>query len=826
MSSFFKKIVLLLAIALFTASSVHAVSILTVQQGGTGVGTITGIIRGNGTAPFSAITDGSNGDVLTTNGAGVYSFQAGGGSQDLQQVTDVGNTTTNDIIGGALYAGSGTSTNSGLYLYDAANGVYANVYTGEDNIFGVNYNSQPILNYTGLYGTLNLIGSGGGAFDGIFTSLQVSSTVNRTLTFPDASGTLALSVNGNTADSAGNITISTGGAPGGSDTYVQYNDGGVFGGDSNFTWDKTNLDFEVGELSTEYNISIGNSSDHAFIGKGNWGSEFSGLNIFNDFIAIGHTSSPAVIEFTSFDNTIAIISDVLRIRNVDYTFPFSLGSAGSVLTDAAGDGILSWTTVGGGSGTVTDFIFTDGSGFDGTVSTSTSTPTLALTTSLTTGSVPFIGASGALNQDNAQFFFDNTNDRLGLGTASPTAKLDLREAGTGLTAAWTGYSGINSGSTFNTTAGVLTNTVASFVNTATRSAGANALTNIGLVASASGAQNNYAALFPLGNVGITQSSPLAKLHINTDSIGATQSDANGIILQNSTAATSGLQQYSPAVVFRSNAYLTTSAVSNTLDYRISAHPAGGTTAARGGFLIEQSLNGAGYSDMFEVGQTVTNGSGYQIKLNGATVFALGGGTVQFYGSSSGMGFYNSTGSVLFTAIDANGRWALTPVSLTTAATINTFNIAQTWNNASGDYTGINVAITNTNSASTARLLKLSVGGSSVFDINTSGGILQSLTTAINKFFGDMQFDKTITAGGTTGAQTINKNAGTVNFAAAATTLVVTNSRVTTGSIITATAQTDDTTCSVKNVVPAAGSFTITMVAACTAETAVSFIVIN
>jgi hypothetical protein len=51
------------------------------------------------------------------------------------------------------------------------------------------------------------------------------------------------------------------------------------------------------------------------------------------------------------------------------------------------------------------------------------------TTSFTTGSVVFAGASGVYSQNNAQFFWDNTNNRLGLGTASPSAKLAV--VGTG-----------------------------------------------------------------------------------------------------------------------------------------------------------------------------------------------------------------------------------------------------------------------------------------------------------------------------------------------------------------------------------------------------------
>lgn len=72
------------------------------------------------------------------------------------------------------------------------------------------------------------------------------------------------------------------------------------------------------------------------------------------------------------------------------------------------------STGGGGGGTVTSFTFTDGSGFDGTVSTGTTTPTLSLTTSLNTNSVPFIGAAGALSQ-NTFFTFTNATQSLVVG---------------------------------------------------------------------------------------------------------------------------------------------------------------------------------------------------------------------------------------------------------------------------------------------------------------------------------------------------------------------------------------------------------------------------
>lgn len=47
------------------------------------------------------------------------------------------------------------------------------------------------------------------------------------------------------------------------------------------------------------------------------------------------------------------------------------------------------------------------------------------TTAFTAGSVVFAGASGVYTQDNANLFWDNSNDRLGIGTATPGAKLQI-----------------------------------------------------------------------------------------------------------------------------------------------------------------------------------------------------------------------------------------------------------------------------------------------------------------------------------------------------------------------------------------------------------------
>ena len=78
---------------------------------------------------------------------------------------------------------------------------------------------------------------------------------------------------------------------------------------------------------------------------------------------------------------------------------------------------------------IASLVFNDANGFDGTIALVGSVATLTITTALTSGSVPFIGASGSLTQDNSNLFFDDTNNRLGIATASPTTALDVFGSG-------------------------------------------------------------------------------------------------------------------------------------------------------------------------------------------------------------------------------------------------------------------------------------------------------------------------------------------------------------------------------------------------------------
>lgn len=159
----------------------------------------------------------------------------------------------------------------------------------------------------------------------------------------------------------------------------------------------------------------------------------------------------------------------------------------------------------------------------------------------------------------------------------------------------------------------------------------------------------------------------------------------------------------------------------------------------------------------------------------------------------------------------------------------------------GDNTGAartNIVVTNSTGTVNAQAIVVGLGdlnaqanGTALNITDSSGTYDFGKTTATGVFDLDKiltyQLFRTITATGTTGNQTISRPAGTANIAAAGTGVVITNTTVTTSSIVMTTVRTADATCTfVKSAVPTANTITITMNAACNAETSIGFVVWN
>lgn len=240
---------------------------------------------------------------------------------------------------------------------------------------------------------------------------------------PPAYGEILVGQGDGTYGTQATSTLNIVGTPAGNDTEVQFNDGGATGADSDFTWDKTLNKLTVTNASTTQ-LSIGALSGVLQQTAGvvvtalvDLTSQITGILP----IANGGTNA------SSFGTTNGLVYfDGTRLVNdADFTFDGTNFTAGA-------------TT---GTSTVAHNFKVDGNlevdGFsllNGTI----------VASGLTQGSVTFINGSGALAEDNSNFFWDNANNNLGIGTSSPYRNLSV--AGTTV---FDGLSTHNATTTFN-----------------------------------------------------------------------------------------------------------------------------------------------------------------------------------------------------------------------------------------------------------------------------------------------------------------------------------------------------------------------------------------
>jgi len=219
---------------------------------------------------------------------------------------------------------------------------------------------------------------------------------------------------------------------------------------------------------------------------------------------------------------------------------------------------------------------------------------------------------------------------------------------------------------------------------------------------------------------------------------------------------------------------------------------------------------------------------YLLDINGTASFNGGffSGTIISHGTQIVAGT-NSTGTITYRTTNAGGT--ITPILMmdkqsgTAGQFTHYFDVTNgfvfgAWNSAARSIARAGISIASlTNTAG-------SESGDMTF-LTQTGGTAMSEKMRITGA-GGLTINATNTASGTTGNQTINKASGTVNIAAAGTTVTVTNSLVSATSIVFAVIRTNDATATIKNVVPAAGSFVINLGAAATAEVSIGFFVIN
>jgi hypothetical protein len=280
-------------------------------------------------------------------------------------------------------------------------------------------------------------------------------------------------------------------------------------------------------------------------------------------------------------------------------------------------------------------------GADGEDGGLTLTPAAAVTVPpLTVGSVLFAGPSGAIAQDNANLFWDDTNDRLGIGTITPTSSLDVNPS--------SGTSFIRARGTSSSL--ILDHTTAnSFSSLSFRESGSTLfLAGTGVYTAdttnfdigTAGAGNTFIRVTSTGKIGLNVTSPSSWLTLAAPNSVTTSIQGQMAAINDSTAATFEIGMAETAVAPGSRAaiqFLKDSAAATSIEIAIKTYNGAAGTGER--VRIDKSGNvGIG-----------TSGPGALLHVSGGNIRVNTGFSLQFGGTSEVITGTVATSTIEFTS---------------------------------------------------------------------------------------------------------------------------------------------------------------------------------
>ena len=196
-----------------------------------------------------------------------------------------------------------------------------------------------------------------------------------------------------------------------------------------------------------------------------------------------------------------------------------------------------------------------------------------------------------------------------------------------------------------------------------------------------------------GSLGVFQSTPTSRLHLNFNQNSTTQADTNGILLANSTAATAGAASISPPIVFQGNSWTGAASqdvrfrmdvltdTSGNATWRLFSSTNGGSsynsriTMNTYGDFVSQNIGGnavAVTSQLQSIGNSLYSQATYRTTANGSNVSAppfVVGASSTVAGSKNI--FYDVTNGLVFTAANSGATNRISRAAIDITNLVNT-----------------------------------------------------------------------------------------------------------------------------------------------------------
>lgn len=370
----------------------HVSGTLPVASGGTGATTLTGYLYGNGTGAFTAMATIPNAGLTNSSiTIGSTAISLGASATTLAGLTTV--TVTQDPtaalqLSTKQYVDNSVSTvaNTTYHTAVVAASTGALTVTYSNGTGGVG----ATLTNAGAQATFALDSSNPTATQRVLIKDQASALQNGIYTVTDVGSGSTNWVLTRAADfdetgtgpdyiQTGAAVYVSGGTLNGATSWVMNTTGTISVGSTSLVW---------AQISSSGNIQVnsplsksGNTISLGTVGVANGGTGITSYTIGDILYASGASALSALADVAT--------GNVLLSGGVGVAPSYGKVGLTTHVSGTLGVG-------NGGTGTATTF---------------------------TSGSVLFAGASGIYSQDNANFFWDDTNNYLGLGTASPNTRL-------------------------------------------------------------------------------------------------------------------------------------------------------------------------------------------------------------------------------------------------------------------------------------------------------------------------------------------------------------------------------------------------------------------